>query len=63
MSAVVDVGQNVIASRQMKMVAGLTRDIKREIVERLVDSVAELAEELRINLSQFISIAVEWQQF
>ena len=38
------------------MVAGLTRNlIKREALKRLFDSAKEIVEEVRINVSQFIS--------
>ena len=39
----VDLGRQVIASRQMKMVAIRTRDIKLEVVKRLFDLAAEIA--------------------
>ena len=41
----------------MKMVASVTRDIKcliSDIVKRLFDSAVEIAEDVRINVSQFI---------
>ena len=50
MSAAVDVGRQVIASTQVKMVASLTRDIKCSF-----DSAAEIVEEVRINIPRFIS--------
>ena len=56
MSAAVDVGRNAIASRQMKMAAGLTRDNKRQVVQLSFDSAAEIAEEVSTNVSQFISL-------
>ena len=42
--------------RQMKMAAGLIRDIKRQVVNLSFDSAAEIAEEMSINVSQFISL-------
>ena len=39
----------------MKMVAGLTHDIKLEVVKHIFDAAAEIAEQVRINVSQFIS--------
>ena len=64
MSATVDVGRNVIASRQIKMAASLTRDIKCEVVKLLFDSAAEIAEEMSINrVAIHLSVAAEWQQF
>ena len=56
MSAAVDFGRNAIASRQMKMAASLTRDIKRQVVKLSFDSAAEIAEEMSTNVSQFISL-------
>ena len=47
------------------MVTGLTRDI----VKRLFDSVAKIADEVRINhsinqcVTIYLSVAAEWQQF
>ena len=41
---------------QMKMAAGLTRDIKCQ-VSLSFDSAAQVAEEISINVSQFISVA------
>ena len=52
MLAMVDVGRHVIASRQMKIVAG---DNKLDVVKCLFDLAAEIIEEVRINVSQFIS--------
>ena len=52
MLAPVDVGRHVIASRQMKIVAG---DNKLDVVKCLFDLAAEIIEEVRINVSQFIS--------
>ena len=37
------------------MAAGLTRDIKRQVVKLSFDSAAEIAEEMSTNVSQFIS--------
>ena len=37
----------------MKLVAGLTNDIKREIEKCSFDSAAEIVEETGINVSQF----------
>ena len=55
MSAMVEDGRHVIATRQIKIVDGLTCDIKCETVKRLFHSAAEITEEVRINVSQFIS--------
>ena len=38
------------------MAAGLTRDIKRQVVKLLFDSAEEIAEEMNTNVSQFISL-------
>ena len=38
------------------MAAGLTRDIKRQVVKLSFDSAAEIAEEMSTNVSQFISL-------
>ena len=38
------------------MAAGLTCDIKRQVVKLSFDSAAEIAEEMSINVSQFISL-------
>ena len=42
--------------RQMKLAADLTRDIMCEVVMLSFDSAAEIAEEIGINVSQFISL-------
>ena len=48
----------------MKMVAGLTHDIKRyRLVQRSFDSPAKIAEEVRINVSQFISTIISFLVF
>ena len=41
--------------RQIKMAAGLTRDIKRQVVKLSFDSAAEIAEEMNTAVSQFTS--------
>ena len=51
-----DVGRNAIASRQMKMAASLTHDIKRQVMKLSFDSAAEITEEMSTNVSQFISL-------
>ena len=38
------------------MAAGLTRDIKLQVVKLSFDSAAEIAEEMSTNVSQFISL-------
>ena len=67
MSAAVDVGRQVI-TRQMKMVAGLTQDIKREAVNHSFQSAAESVEEVLSSLLynilqrglQFLGLTQEW---
>ena len=61
MSAAVDVGRHVIASRQMKMVAGITRDVECKIAKHSFDSAAKSAEEVRINVAIHLSIAAAWK--
>ena len=38
------------------MAAGLTRDIKRQVVKLSFDSAEEIAEEMSTNVPQFISL-------
>ena len=50
----VDVGRGRCrpqCNRQMKMAAGLTRDIKRQVVKLSFDSATEIAEEMSTNVT------------
>ena len=46
----------LIASRQIKMAASLTRDIKCQVVKLSLNSAEEIADETSTNVSQFISL-------